>query len=207
MRIQHIETSVVQDYAQWRREHPEISLPADPSVEVLESVGIRRVTETPRPETDILHTVKDGGVDATGVQRWLVVELPVGNQALAIENLKANLHRRITRQRDTMEQAGFAFRGKRLHSDPVSVQRIAISGQTAMQATLASAPFAVDWKCMDGTFLPLDAAGMMEVVVALAGYARAIHDHTQVLRELVDSSSDLAGLQAIEIDTGWPGQE
>jgi hypothetical protein len=74
MRIQIIETGIIQAYGQWRLANSNVSMPAVLSEETLASVGIRQVTETPAPATDDLHVAVENGVDESCVLQWKIID-------------------------------------------------------------------------------------------------------------------------------------
>ena len=111
----------------------------------------------------------------------------------------------INAERDQREEAGFPYRGKLLDSTPRSVQRITAAALAAQASLAAGQPYSVEWICADNSPLPLDAAGVIGMPVALALHAAALHDHARSMKAAVDAADSEAALAAIDIQAGWPG--
>lgn len=107
-------------------------------------------------------------------------------------------------QRDDLEASGFMYQGHPMDSDPRAVQRINTAVQAAQAALGAGQPFKLDWTCMDGHILPLDAAGMMGMPVALAMRANALHLHAKALKSSIMAAPTVDDVNAIDIENGWP---
>lgn len=125
--------------------------------------------------------------------------------ARSLSSLREKRLAEINAERDRREESGFPYRGKWLDSTPRSVQRITAAALAA-QAILASGQsYSVDWTCADNSALPLDAAGVIGIPVALAQHAAALHDHARTLKAAVKAADSEAALAAIDIKAGWPG--
>lgn len=111
----------------------------------------------------------------------------------------------VNAERDRREEAGFPYRGKLLDSTPRSVQRITAAALAAQASLAAGQTYSVEWICADNSPLPLDAAGVIGMPVALALHAAALHDHARALKAAVAAAASEADLVAIDIQVGWPG--
>jgi hypothetical protein len=107
----------------------------------------------------------------------------------------------INAERDRREQSSFPYMGKRIDSDPVSVQRISVAAATAQMALAQGVPFSLEWTCADNSLLPLDAAGVLGMMQALGAYGLSLHMHARALKDAVNASDDPA---SIDTSSGWP---
>jgi len=74
----------------------------------------------------------------------------------------------------------------------------------AILATMAGQPFEVRFKLMDGSRVTLDGAGVMAVGPLVLLKVAAAHSHAQDLEDEIESAADIAALEAIDIESGWP---
>ncbi len=107
---------------------------------------------------------------------------------------------RCKERRDKLEASGFPYLGHPMDSDPRSVQRINTAVQAAQAAIATGAPFGLGWTCMDGHVLPLDAAGMIGMPVALAIYANALHLAAREYKDRIAAAETPAELDALVAD-------
>lgn len=131
------------------------------------------------------------------VRTWPVVEESLESAKTLTKNI-------ITGLRDRKETQGFRFQNKILQSDQRSVSRINTVVQGAQAALAAGQPFSTEWKTLDNTRLPLDAAGMLALVVAFCERGQALHDYADGLKAQVSEAADLTALRAIDVYAGWP---
>lgn len=114
---------------------------------------------------------------------------------------RAEVCARVNAERNRREQASFAYLGKRIDSDSVSVQRITVAQATAQMALSAGVPYEIEWSCADNTMLALDAMGVLGMMQALGSYGLALHMHSRALKAQVNASEDP---ESIDILVGWP---
>lgn len=114
---------------------------------------------------------------------------------------RAQIIQKINAERDRREQLDFPYLGKRIQSDPVSVQRITVASSTASMALSAGVPFELDWSCADNSLLTLDAMGVLGMMQALGSHGLALHMHSRGLKAAVLESDDP---ESIDLLTGWP---
>jgi hypothetical protein len=56
----------------------------------------------------------------------------------------------------------------------------------------------------DGTFVPLDAAGITAVAMAVRAHVQACFDKEAVLKAKIEAASSAEEIAAIDLNTGWP---
>lgn len=125
--------------------------------------------------------------------------------AESVEDLRERKLAAVSTERDRREESGFPYRGKQFDSTPRSVQRITAAALAAQASLAAGQSYSVEWICADNSPLPLDAAGVIGMPVALALHAAALHDHALALKAAVAAAASEADLVAIDIQSGWPG--
>lgn len=113
---------------------------------------------------------------------------------------------RINAERDRREAGVFRYRGKLIDCDPRAVQRMTTAAMAAQAALATGQPFSLDWTCADNSVLTLDAAGVAGMPLALAAYADALHRHARGLKQAVLAAEDVAALDAVDVQAGWPEQ-
>lgn len=117
---------------------------------------------------------------------------------------KARLQSAINEERNRREQTSFAYLGKQIDSDPVSVQRISVAAATAQMALAASVPYSLEWSCADNTTLPLDAMGVLGMMQALGSYGLAVHMAGRTKKAEVAALTTIDQCDAYDINVGWP---
>lgn len=155
-------------------------------------LGVIEVESPPSPR----HQWRDGA--------W---RIDAADMAANLQDQRAVMLAAINRERDQREEAGFPYRGQLLDSTPRSVQRLTAAALAAQTALAMGQPFAVDWTCADNSTLPLDAAGVIGMPVALAQHAAALHGHARNLKAAVEAAMDAIALAEIDLQAGWPGGE
>lgn len=131
------------------------------------------------------------------VNRWKAADAP---PVRTLEDVKRDCRSQINAERDTREQAGFPYLDKVLDSDAKSVQRISITVQAAQAAMAVGQPFSVDWTCQDNTTLTMDAAQVMGMPVALALYAKQLHEHAQTRKAEIDAATTIEDAESVHWD-------
>lgn len=126
------------------------------------------------------------------------------NDAELLAEAQAAAVARINAERRRQEEAGFEFGGRRIDSEERSFLRMMGAAQAAGAALAAGAPFALDWTCEDNSALPLDASGIIGMVVAFTVRAKAIHEHAQALKADVAALGSVAECAAFDVSAGWP---
>jgi hypothetical protein len=156
--------------------------------------------------TEFVPALRDGEnyivIDDLESDAELALRIGLGTRH-TLNTLRAELLAKVKAERGRREQPGFAYLGKVIESDPISVQRITVASQAAQIALANNQPFVVDWTCADNTALSLDAQGVIALPVALAQYGLALHSHAQALKSQINAAETLGDLTAIDIQSGW----
>lgn len=128
------------------------------------------------------------------VQRWKAAGTPPQR---TLEQIKLDKRNQINSKRDNLEQSGFPYQDKIIDSNPVSVQRITVAVQAAQAALGAGQPFAIEWTCQDNSILALDAVGMMGMPVAMAIFAKDLHETARAKKDLIDAAETVGEVEAV----------
>ncbi|EEG08943.1 DUF4376 domain-containing protein [Pseudogulbenkiania ferrooxidans] len=170
-------------------------------------------TATGQPVTILRPGVAPDEIGATDIERadpatvwdgtsWVPDPMLIEQQ---LTYRRTELLDAINAERNRLEAAGFPYLGKVLDSTPRSVQRITAAALAAQAALAAGQTFTLDWTCADNSTLTLDAVGVIGMPVALAQHAAALHTHARTLKAEAEAAVDQAGLDAIDVQAGWPG--
>ena len=125
-----------------------------------------------------------------------VVDLP---------SAKAEKWERAKLQRSAAIDAGCTVPGVgTFDTDADSRANITGAVTGAIVAAGAGEPFAITWKLADNTFVPLDGPGMIGVGVAVLEFVSACHARAQVLALAIEAAVDVAELDGIDVEAGWP---
>lgn len=65
----------------------------------------------------------------------------------------------------------------------------------------------ISWKMLDGSFVELNATAIVELAMAVRGHVQACFDRERELRALIEAAQTFAELEAVDITSGWPGQQ
>lgn len=89
---------------------------------------------------------------------------------------------------------------------PVKTDRESIAKIMAAYVQAQDNPtFSVNWKVDAGVFVPLDAATLIVVGDAVTTHVQACFDKEMAISAEIMTAPDIAALDAIDIETGWPG--
>lgn len=113
------------------------------------------------------------------------------------------LRKRLSREREQRELAGFPYQGKTLQADAGSRERITTAVLAALAAQAQGQAYTLAWRCADNSTLQLDVAGVLGLPVAMAQHSEALHQHCQARKAELEAL-DLAGLLAFDVAEGWP---
>ncbi len=189
-------------------ECPAFNGPDSPAVEGLE-FGFALESQYPTPCPVFFGTCPDDAdIDIPGVHG----AVSEGDYNAALEQeladrfalRKRQLQGVVTGMRDQREEAGFAYLGKTIDSDPRSVLRINTLAMTAQAALAGGQPFAIEWTCQDNSTLALDAMTAISMPVALAMQANTLHQYARGLKDLIDAAETPEELAGIDLQEGWP---
>lgn len=114
-----------------------------------------------------------------------------------LEQARALKWEEIKAARDAAEYGGFTAGGLVYDSDAVSVRRITGAVSLAMIAQGAGAPFSQEWTLADNSTTVLDAAGMIDVGLALGAHVAAAHGHAKQLRDSIAAAGTVEAVAAL----------
>lgn len=66
-------------------------------------------------------------------------------------------------------------------------------------------PFSISWTMADNVNVPHNAAQIIAAGRAVGQFINACHVKARALKQAVEQAADMAELEAINIETGWPG--
>lgn len=118
-------------------------------------------------------------------------------EAASIQRTRDRRWQALKEQRNALESAGFLYLNKSIASDARSVQRITIACLAAQAAVSTGQPFSIEWTCVDGTVLVLDAGAMLEMSVALAAHGSELHAKARVLRTQIEAAETMEAIAAV----------
>jgi hypothetical protein len=128
------------------------------------------------------------------VQIWRAL---AGSPVRTLAQVKADKTEQINSIRDTLEQSGFPYLSTQFDSNPVSVQRIAISVQAAQAALAAGATLTIDWTDKFNNVVSLSALEMVSMPVALATYANGLHQQAKTVKALIEAATTIEEVEAL----------
>lgn len=92
-------------------------------------------------------------------------------------------------------------------SDEQSRSNITGAVVAAMLAQQAGQPFAVDWTMRDNSVVPLVAADVIAIGLAVVAHVDAAHANARELRGAIEAATDAAALFQIDVTAGWPAPQ
>lgn len=108
----------------------------------------------------------------------------------------------VAERRWAVETSGISFNGMSVPTDTTTQTKIIGAVVGAQIDPTAS----INWKMNDGTFVMLDATGILAVAMAIRAHVQACFDHEATLRGEIEAAVSREDLDAVDISTGWPGQ-
>jgi hypothetical protein len=121
---------------------------------------------------------------------------------LSLPARREQLAQAVRARRWQAETGGILVGGAPIRTDDGSQAKI--GGAVALfdnDPTLA----AIDWEAQPGVWVTLDEQTMRAIGVAVGRHVQACFSRARTLIEAIAGASDLAALEAIDIDSGWPG--
>ncbi len=119
----------------------------------------------------------------------------------SLEEVKAQRLSYLAERRWQIETAGISFNGMNVATDTTTQTKIIGAVVGAQIDPMTS----INWKMSDGTFVILNAAGILAVAMAIRAHVQACFDHEAVLRAQIEAAITREELGAINISAGWPG--
>ena len=117
----------------------------------------------------------------------------------SLEEKKAEKRQRINAKRDEKEASGFLYNGVSFDSDQRSANRILCAAIAAQAALVLGQPLNVDWTAADNSVVPLDAAGIVGLAVALAQAGTANFYTAKALKQQVDVAQTPEAVDAVPL--------
>lgn len=115
---------------------------------------------------------------------------------------KTALSAAVKAKRDAVEWSGCATPHGPIDTDPDSQRKIG-GGSTA--ALVLGAAFSKDWRMSDDTIVTLDNEQMIAVGLYVVAHVDACQQRKNALDAEIEAATTLAELDAIDIESGWPG--
>lgn len=148
-------------------------------------------------------------VDIETVETWADDEAiyvrprtPDPAEALAIARLQRWEAAKLIR--DAHIDSGCMTPLGRVDSDEASRLNISGAVQAALIAQAAGESFAIDWTMADNSVVSHNGSAMVAMGLAVASYVSACHEAARLLRVAIEDAADLAAVEAIDIEVGWP---
>lgn len=177
-------------------------------IDLLAEFDVYPLTLTEPPEASpFARVVPADPIEVEGVwtQQWAVEPLP-------LEEAQAMLRARIDARRDQCFADGFTpssgpLAGKTLQTRGVEDRTNWLTSQAAYSAAVVSGDGAVEnaaFRTADNETIVLSYADGLGVLLAMAGWGKAIMGNSWMLKDAVDAAEDVATLEAIDTEAGWP---
>jgi hypothetical protein len=125
-------------------------------------------------------------------------------RAVNLPQAKKSAKALIAARRDRAETGGFLYLATRYSSDGNGLARTSILGERARTAKAASLPLVVNVIAMDDTSANMNANELIAMEVAAGDHLVACSENARVLRQAVNQALDVAAVQAVNIEIGWP---
>lgn len=124
--------------------------------------------------------------------------------ALALAIARTTKRQAVAVARNNHEWGGAATPLGRMDTDPDSQRKINGSVTAALIAQQQGQPISVEWTMEDNANIVHDAAAMIAAGVAVGQHVAACHAHALELKDEIEAAADMAALDAIDIEAGWP---
>ena len=165
--------------------------------------GMVRIANGERPaETLTRAPVYAGLVDVEGVptRSWTL-------EPVELEQAKEAMWRAVKRQRTLLTEspgATVTTPAGVVQSDARSQANINGLVTMAILAQMTAQPFSAAFTMADNTVASLDAAEMIGLGVAVGRHVQTVYARATELREVIDGAADVAALEKIDLEAGWP---
>lgn len=184
-----LDTLVEYDDHELRKAYPDTSFPTPIPDETLESLGLVRIIQDPRPtDVDELDLVTEGKLRQEGrhvYRGWVTVPLN-----------EEDLYDLIASKRYEVETSGTTHEGQFLNTERDS--QALLAGATL--AALTDPDYTCRWKLGRGVMVTLDATQLKAMAATLRNYVQACFDREADLIEHVKRGTFTVGM----LDKGWP---
>ena len=154
--------------------------------------GLLPVVEVAAPGDPLLYTWEIQTVDGVPTQTWT---------ELSLATAKANLITDLSAKRNQVETAGIVVGGTAIGSDQTA-RTLLNDAITALQCP--GAPAEILYKFPSGQWSSVALTMAQGMLAAIAGHVAACASNQRALETAIMAATDIAGLQAIDINQGWP---
>lgn len=110
----------------------------------------------------------------------------------------------VKARRDQAEWWGCSTALGRVDTDPESQRKTSGAVQLAMIAQATGTSFEIDWTMQDNGVAAHDAAAMIAMGVAVGQHVAACHAAALMKRQALANAADVAAIEAVDLDNGWP---
>lgn len=112
---------------------------------------------------------------------------------------------RVKAIRSALRADGFTLAGLgTFQTEGEALDNLIGLGVASIFAALGGQSFTVQWTMADNSTAPISSGQAGPMFLAMMQRADAIQQRSRVLRAAIDAATDMAALQAIDIDAGWP---
>jgi hypothetical protein len=105
--------------------------------------------------------------------------------AASAQVFKNDLKTFAAKLRFSKQRKGFIYRGSKFHSDPQAVMALT----AAVTLAKANTSYSVQWKLYDGTFLSLDANGLIAAFNAVVKYVETLYGAENTVGAAIDAGN------------------
>ena len=154
--------------------------------------GLHQVVEVSPPGDPLLYTWSIQLNDGVPTQTWT---------ALPLATAKANIITNLEAKRNQVENAGIVVGDTAIGSDQTA-RTLLNDAITAMQCP--GAPSEIRYKFPSGQWASVTLTMGQDMMAAIAGHVAACAANQMTMETAIMAATDIAGLQAIDINQGWP---
>jgi hypothetical protein len=138
-----------------------------------------------------------------GYDGWTVVDANT-NDPRTLAERQADLWEAVKAKREIIETGTAPTPSGAVQIDEQSKLKINGLVTMAMLADQQAQPFSEDFTIADNSVVTLDAAATIAMGVAVGQFVSDTYARARELRDAIEAATDVANLEAIDIDTGWP---
>lgn len=113
---------------------------------------------------------------------------------------KSQKKQSVYKKRSEMNGANLVYDGKEFWMDQASQDQF-IKSLTTHNLGVLSMP--VTWTLADESTADLDATDLTNIATAMQDREKSNYDHARTLINQINQATDMAGLDAIDINSGW----
>ena len=149
-----------------------------------------------------------GAADIEDVETYLDGEVKIRprtvDPALALGVARAETLQRLQARRDIAEFGGILRPEGVIQTDEGSQRKINGAVTEALIKQVGGQPFSIDWTMLDNSTVTYDAAGMIEMGLAVLQHVNLCHEVGREKRAEIEAATTVAQIEAVDLDAGWP---